>query len=265
MIIYFAGTDGKLAIDAAKGAGAKNVLTSYWIRRKSKSFAEYEGLNVFLDSGAFSAASKGKVINIEEYADFCATHDKSLKVYANLDVIGDYVGTAKNQAFLESKGIYPLPVFHYKTPMSVLEEMISRYDYLALGGLVPLKTEKPELMNWLDKCFTVLIKPIRERGLKVHSFGVTTSWVLKRYPFYSADSTKWIAGELFANVVRWNPEEMKMYSLKYKDRDHALEHGLPIELHDKYGPRRHHNVVEFLKMEKAMTELWAKRGIIYAS
>src|SRR2546423_4074021 len=68
--------------------------------------------DVFLDSGAFSAYSQGAKINIAAYCRYIFKYKHLLAVYSNLDVIGSAEGTLKNQRYMESKGLQPLPVFH---------------------------------------------------------------------------------------------------------------------------------------------------------
>ena len=70
-------------------------------------------VDLFLDSGAFSAMTQGVKIDIYEYIDFIKEHEDVLEVYANLDVIGSAEGTWKNQMIMEEAGLKPLPVFHY--------------------------------------------------------------------------------------------------------------------------------------------------------
>lgn len=244
-------------------AGGKNVLTSYWIQ-KTRDLAPYEGFNLFLDSGAFTAFTKHKVIDIDVYADFIHREKSRMEIYANLDVIGDHAKTEQNQLYLESKGLTPIPVFHCNSPLNVLAEMREKYGYIALGGLVPLAREPKAMSNWLNKCFQILIPKIREGKLKVHGFGLTNHKILMKYPFYSVDSTSWLSGEAYGSMAKWNPETRELkQSITYKKRDAALEHGLPIELHGEYRARSVYQVKQFLEMEKDITNIWAKRGIVY--
>jgi hypothetical protein len=69
--------------------------------------------DIFLDSGAFSAMSQGVHIDIVDYIAFVKQNKSKLKVYANLDVIGNAEATLKNQEIMEKAGLSPLPCFHY--------------------------------------------------------------------------------------------------------------------------------------------------------
>ena len=69
------------------------IITKGKIMEKNK-------VDLFLDSGAFSAETQGAKIDIQEYIDFIKEHQDVIEVYANLDVIGDPVSTWKNQKII---------------------------------------------------------------------------------------------------------------------------------------------------------------------
>ena len=152
-------------------------------------------IDLFLDSGAFSAKTQGIDINIEEYIAFIKEHEHLLTVYANLDVIGSAEGTWRNQMLMEKAGLKPLPTFHYGEDLKWLRRYINRgYDYIALGGMV----KTPNLIAWLDDIWHKYLTD--EQGMpriKVHGFGMTSLSLMLRYPWYSVDSTSWVvAGRL---------------------------------------------------------------------
>ena len=158
-------------------------------------------VDLFLDSGAFSAWTQGIEIDIQEYIDFIKEHKDIIEVYANLDVIsrGDTLAakkesaqkTLENQKIMEKAGLYPLPVFHIGEPLKYLEYYINNYEYIALGGMVG--KQKSTLIPWLDKCFGQFI--CDKKGIpkvKIHGFGLTSLSLMLRYPWYSVDSTSWV-------------------------------------------------------------------------
>ena len=149
-------------------------------------------VDLFLDSGAFSAWTQKVQIDIQEYIAFIKAHEEVIEVYANLDAIGDPVKTWKNQKIMEKVGLTPLPTLHY----GVDEKWIKRYlklgyEYLALGGMVPISTD--QLIPWLDWMFSEFFTD--KDGLpiiKIHGFGLTSLPLMLRYPWYSVDSTSWV-------------------------------------------------------------------------
>lgn len=150
-------------------------------------------VNLFLDSGAFSAMTKGVEINIQDYIAFIKEYRKYISVYAVLDVIGDPEATLRNQHIMEDAGLCPLPCFHYGEPLRYLQKYVAEYDYIALGGMARLGA-RPDMFRFLDDCFDVICDKDGLPKVKVHGFGITTISVMKRYPFYSVDSTSWLIG-----------------------------------------------------------------------
>jgi len=145
---------------------------------------------VFLDSGAFTAFTKGVEVDIHKYIDYLKKHESNLDLYSNLDVIGDSIKTWENQKLMERNGLTPLPCFHYGENLKWLKKYMENYDYLALGGMVPVST--PQLRMWLDDLFTNYI--CDSSGIpkiKIHGFGMTIQTLMLRYPWYSLDSTSW--------------------------------------------------------------------------
>lgn len=153
---------------------------------------ENKKVDLFLDSGAFSAWSQGAVIDIQDYIGFIKNHEASLTVYANLDVIGNPEATWKNQKSMEEAGLSPLPIFHYGTDIKWLNRYLTKgYNYIALGGMVPVPTQK--LYPWLDRLFSENLTDHKGMPIiKVHGFGLTSLRLMMRYPWYSVDSTSWV-------------------------------------------------------------------------
>ena len=149
-------------------------------------------VELFLDSGAYSAWSQGKKIDIQEYIQFIKDHQDVIDVYANLDVIGSPQGTWNNQMIMEKAGLSPLPVYHYGEDVKWLKRILGRgYTYIGLGGMVPISTG--DLTKWLDELFRLyLTGPDGMPLVKVHGFGLTSLRLMLRYPWWSVDSTSWV-------------------------------------------------------------------------
>lgn len=149
-------------------------------------------IDLFLDSGAFSAFTQNITIDIQEYIRFIKEHKDLLTVYANLDAIGDPEKTWKNQQIMEKAGLDPLPCFHFGEDWKWLKMYIEKYEYIALGGMVGVR-DRAALTAFIDKCFSEYI--CGKDGMpkvKVHGFGLTSLRLMLRYPWYSVDSTSWV-------------------------------------------------------------------------
>ncbi len=209
--------------------------------------------NSFLDSGAFTAFTQCKVIDIDHYIE--TIKKANIPYYAALDVIGDYEATAKNLAYMESKGVNPIPTFHFGSPIPELEKLLLKYDYIALGGLVPHATNRVRLKAWLDLCFSVITK--HKPLVKVHLFGINSLWAWKRYPIYSADATSWVAGSKFRRIIEYDTRTQKMIT-HHKGLNTSMSHRV---WNGNYIDLNLHNIIEYQKAADDMTRMWAGRGV----
>lgn len=174
-------------------------LQQIWKERESRMEQTKNKIDLFLDSGAFSAFTQGIKIDIQKYITFIKKYEKFIHVYANLDVIGDAKATWKNQMIMEDAGLHPLPVFHTsREDPKWLQRYLNRgYDYIALGGMAAGET-RGQLTKLLDPLFSKYLCGVDGMPvIKVHGFGLTSLKLMFRYPWYSVDSTTWvIAGRL---------------------------------------------------------------------
>lgn len=156
-------------------------------------------MKFFLDSGAYSAFTKGVEIDIYEYCDFIKTHSDFISHYSVLDDINCPETTLKNQKIMEGEGLEPVPCFHYGEDIKYLEHYLKNYKYISLGGMVPI-SEK-DLVPWLDNLFSNYI--CNKHGypiVKIHGFGLTIVNLIFRYPWYSVDSTTWARAASFGEI-----------------------------------------------------------------
>ncbi len=222
---------------------------------------------VFADSGAFSAASQGATIDIEQYANWVKRWGHLITTYSNLDVIGDAAGTDRNQRALEGMGLDPLPVFHTGSSFTHLEALLERYPYIALGGMVPHMRFPKRVMPWLIECFK------RAKGRAVfHGFGATSWVVVKSFPWYSVDSSSWGSGFRYGQVPVFNAARGKFENLQLGDtqvwREHAaLVHRLGFDWRDfaDRGRNDRAKICAISALSYMMAEQWLRRrhGEIY--
>ena len=233
-------------------------------------------LSLFLDSGAFSAFTKNVDINIDEYIEFIKKYEQHLDVYANLDVIKNAEATMVNQRYMESKGLHPLPVYHLGSDHSYLEHYSENYEYIGLGGMAGIDTPKPTIIAQLDELWMKYLA--NEDGtarVKVHGFACTGTELVKRYPWYSVDSTSWVLngrfGSVFCPIGDLNkitisdqsdtskpdhfkrfPEHDKQAIIEYFKN---LGRGYTIEeLEEKYQSRDEVNILYFINLEKQLVD-----------
>lgn len=155
------------------------------------------GVRIFLDSGAFSAFTQGVKVDLNKYCRYVRDNADIFEVVDGiplvsvLDAIGDHNQTYYNQIAMERQGVRALPCYHFGEPIEVLEHYAANYDYITIGGMVPISS--PQLQIWLDRIWgRVLTNPDGTPKVKVHGFGLTSVPLMARYPWYSVDSSSWV-------------------------------------------------------------------------
>ncbi len=197
MTILYLGTIGtapELASLAsfAEDAHKPSVLMSFYfleqIRKTNEpQYKKVRTFNTMLDSGAFTAKSKNKPIDIDALIKEIKTG--GWNECAALDVIGDPEASYKNAQYMKKKGVDAFPTFHFGEPWEFLVQYAKEFPKVGLGGLVPVKSAQ-DRNAWLDQCMA------RIWPKKTHAFGVMGRDSLMRFPFHSVDSTSWEAGAL---------------------------------------------------------------------
>ena len=215
--LYFAGIQSMEADLAMFNRGSCRLYSQLNDRSRGKLWLQYSkenpGIKVFVDSGAFSAWSKGKTIDVDDYIDYINQNTNELTLFASVDNIpGQLTRTPtlqeKQQSPILSWENYMymrervkekdklLPVFHIGEDFKYLNNMLEtkfngkHIPYIALGGTVGIKKSNVK-SNWYKQCFKI-IKQSNNPNVKIHAFGMTSLNILENYPFTSADSTSWI-------------------------------------------------------------------------
>lgn len=178
------------------------ILESYhYVNNQSRVDAmRRDGVKIFLDSGAFSAYTQGVTINLDEYCAYIRRNLDIIDIASVLDAVGNPEKTLANQKAIESNGLSVLPCYHYGEPESYLSTYIDNYEYITIGGMVPVG--KVQLRPWLDRIWSkFLCRPDGSPRIKVHAFGMTNLEMMVRYPWYSVDSSSWVQGGSMGNVL----------------------------------------------------------------
>jgi hypothetical protein len=189
---YFAAVVTDEEVSACVALPPYRILCSYWTFRKQmkliQSYVE-KGYELFLDSGAFSAANSEANINLDDYCQYVL--ESGASIYAGLDVIGDPTATMCNVRYMEEKyGLNPIPTFHMGGRPDELRNLFS-YHYIALGGMVFSSGRE----RYCDEIWSILLK--EAPGIRVHGFGMTNIELMERYPWYSVDSSTYKDGRRF--------------------------------------------------------------------
>lgn len=186
---------------------APNILESYYYARSNKWLMNLTPRfkSFLLDSGAFTFMSDSKNTTpwdeyVEQYADFINRHDIRLFFELDIDSVVGLDETERLRAKLEKlTGKQCIPVWHKSRGKEYWFRMADEYDYISIGGIVTGEIKRNE-----HKHFPWFIKTARDRGAKVHALGYTNLKGIKRYPFYSVDSTAWLYGNRSGVIYSFN-------------------------------------------------------------
>lgn len=143
---------------------------------------------IMLDSGAFTAYTKGIVITLEEYASFIHEYrDHFQGGYINLDVINNGKASYRNWKQMREQGLDPIPVYHLGTDEKWLKRYLKQTDYVAIGAIAKLNTKARIIgLDYIWKKY--LLDDEGSPRVKVHGLGLTTPDIITRFPWYSVDS-----------------------------------------------------------------------------
>jgi hypothetical protein len=205
------------------------LLESYYYIRNSAEW--YTGIKPFvkdflLDSGAFTfltANAKGVNWNnyVEQYAEFVKTNDINQYIELDIDNVVGLPMVEKYRSRLEQVTGKPcIPVWHRKRGLDYWRGMVKDYDYVSIGGIVTKEIKKEEY-----DIFIPLLDIARENNCKVHGLGFTRLNDLKRYRFYSVDSTSWLYGNIGGGLFIFTGNDIKKIkplNMKLKNRAGAI-------------------------------------------
>jgi hypothetical protein len=161
--------------------------------------------NFLLDSGAFTFLSSNKN-NIDwenyvnNYAEFINKIDCKLFFELDIDSIIGLKKVEKLRNILENKTQKKcIPVWHKSRGLDYFKNMCKEYDYVAIGGIVTKEITKDKY-----SIFNTLLKIAYKNNTKVHGLGFTSIELLKKYKFYSVDSTSWLYGNRGGFIYNFN-------------------------------------------------------------
>lgn len=184
----------------------------YYIKEWQIDYMQNVAKMFLLDSGAFTFMNnyKGKVDwdeYIEKYAAFINQYN--IKYFFELDI--DAIVGIKEVERLRNKlekltNKQCIPVWHKSRGIEYWKKITKEYQYVAIGGIVVKEIKAQEY-----KYFIPLLKIARKNNCKVHGLGFTATSQLKKYHFYSIDSTSWLKASRFGRIDYFDGKKMKTY------------------------------------------------------
>lgn len=172
-----------------------------------------------LDSGAFTYLNKktGDVDwlkYIEQYADFIKKYNVDLFFELDIDSVIGLPAVERLRDILEARcNKKCIPVWHKSRGLDYWKMLTQKYDYVAIGGIVTKEIKPSEYDVFLS-----LLAIANSNNCKVHALGFTNLIGLKKYPFYSVDSTSWLSGNRFGSVYLFDGKNMQKQNKKTGQR-----------------------------------------------
>lgn len=206
--LYFAGWGSKDADEYLRSKKAHRLLS--WVNEgRVIDWWENDNLadRLFIDSGAFSVAHSGAVVDIDDYIKFIKCNSK-IPNWAELDVIPYPILNSvtarkcsdeswENYVYMKERleNVNILPLYHFGEPKEGLYRILNTEingklaDYIGIGGRHGVSTDLQ--IQYFNEVFSIIHKSDNP-NVKVHAFGITVPRILENFPFYSADSTTWL-------------------------------------------------------------------------
>lgn len=170
---------------------------------------------LLLDSGAYSAWTSRKEVDLDEYCIFIRENIAHIDAYASLDVIPGVKGRTPTAAEVEDSaskgwdnllymrnvwGLDPIPVLHQGESFKWLDKMLDAgCKYIGLSPRIMNPT--PIKQQWLDSVWKRLVDADGCAIVKTHGFGMNALPLLFRYPWYTVDASTWLKRAIFGKIL----------------------------------------------------------------
>ncbi len=215
---------------------------------------------------SFYSLKKGS--EFRKYCDSYASFMELKKVkahvgyFAVVDAIGSPSVTWDIQMFFEEEyGLRPVPIVHFGSSMKWLEKYLERgYPMIGLGGMARRAGNGSRVLNWCDDAFLRLCPESNKRLpiTKVHGFAVTDLDMLRRWPWYSVDSSSYLCLGKYGKlcVPYWSDKRKGFRFDKLPMKVKVTFYGLEEEDPEK-GLGAHQEEAEFQPMPEGRLD-WRK-------
>ena len=172
------------------------------------------GVDLIVDSGAFTVANSGGVVDHDAYLDWLAGHADQISFALSLDVIGDHHTSLVNHEAAAARigdKVHMVPAWHFGSRFADLEDLCRRYPFVCIGGAVPYAKQPHALFRVAQQAHRIAAA----HGTQLHGLGMTGNRILHGLPWYSVDSSAWLAAVRFPSLPLADEH----------GRIHGLEHG----------------------------------------
>lgn len=189
-----------------------NVLISHEYKKALYDKKPKQFKNFMADSGAFTAMNAGKKIDeqyINTYCDWIIENDIDNYIEMDLDEIVGYEKVLEIRKFIEKRTGKPcIPVWHLSRGAEGWKRMVQEYDYcaLSLSGFT-------DSSKWLRKHkyepLKFFLNEANKNNCKVHALGCNQIELMKRFHFYSCDSSCHTLGYRYGKIYDFRNGQLK--------------------------------------------------------
>lgn len=222
---------------------------------------------ILLDSGAYSAWSHNKSIDVRDYIKFVKLVKEHVWKYVNLDVIPGSIDRVRTHEEVETSakasylnlermrdaGLRPIPVFHQGESFSWFEKLVEDgEDYI---GISTAKNQPNAVQErWLDQFFTMATDSKGRPLVKIHGFGSAHVSLLRRLPWFSVDSAGWTIAPAYGKMyvpryVNGRPDYLADPLLVTISGNYQTSSRSQFLQFDNYGPTQQDMVRRWLEEE----------------
>lgn len=216
-IIYFSGNNGIVGnAETGELSAEETIFRStnwrfrclsyhYWMKetraKRALDFNLANGIGVFMDSGAFTLQRdqtctwKSVGAYAKTYGAFLDTYRNKVHWYAGLDWKRDAETSWQAHAMMQKLGYYPVPVFHGNDHIDEFKKLLD-VGFPLIAMAKPGKQWSPNA--WLvgqdlRRVYDQIHHLAGQYKCALHGLAQTGRMMFS-YPWYSVDSTNWLAG-----------------------------------------------------------------------
>lgn len=251
----------------------KNILVSHEYKA-ALTPVKWKPEYLIFDSGAFSAWSANKKVDVVEYADWAVEQAKNFSrvVCVNMDVIPGQFGrtstlaerkagmalSLKNADYLRTRGLNVMEVFHQDEPRDFLDLLLSRQTEKGVLGISPRNdVAVNSKIAWQKTLMSYLHQTRGKNFPRTHGLAVTSYDMLCNFPYYSADSSTW------SSPFRFGGYTDEMGKTKKIAAKFGVEKITYAQSRESVRHLARQGIENQQRMGDSITSLWEKRGIVW--
>lgn len=210
-----------------------------WVDYKRKGIVTSK---LFVDSGAYSAYTRGMTANVQSYVDYVNARSDQITICAQMDTIPGEFGrprtredvlkaspkTWDNFLFMRDNIDEPdkcIPIFHQGEDFKWLQKMLDYIDpytgnhipYIGISSDKRMCTKDREA--FYRRCWEVIHASDNPEPM-THCFGTTAVASMQKFPFYSCDSTSWLRMATNGSIILPDNNSYLVSNVSKGKKDH---------------------------------------------